>query len=155
MPFLSARPSIEEEAGLQFEPLPAGHYRIPAWLRYSNTLRMRERKHNVIARKGHLTTIKWRYVCSGCTAIRVSFVVSGPFAFRLKDASNTILVAMEASTEFGPSELSLDNCIIPRERLENTPSFKDGVSHELEANLRVVGCEYIQSAGLLLKLPQV
>lgn len=62
---------------------------------------------------------------------------------------------METSKQFGPAELSLDNCIIPRERLENTPSFKDGVSRELETDLRVVGCEYIQSAGLLLKLPQV
>ncbi len=62
---------------------------------------------------------------------------------------------MEPLKEFGKTELTLDNCVIPNERLLNTPSSKDGVSHELETDLRIVGCEYIQSAGLLLKLPQV
>ena len=62
---------------------------------------------------------------------------------------------MDAKKEFGRTVLSLDNCIIPRDLLENTPSFKDGVSRALETDLRVVGCEYIQSSGLLLKLPQV
>ena len=62
---------------------------------------------------------------------------------------------MEPIKEFRGIELSLDNRVIPNERLLNTPSFKDGVSHELETDLRIVGCEYIQSAGLMLKLPQV
>lgn len=62
---------------------------------------------------------------------------------------------MEPIKEFRSIELSLDNRVIPNERLLNTPSFKDGVSHELETDLRIVGCEYIQSAGLMLKLPQV
>ena len=62
---------------------------------------------------------------------------------------------MEPLKEFGKTVLSLENCIIPSERLLVTPSSKDGVSHELEVDLRIVGCEYIQSAGLLLKLPQV
>lgn len=62
---------------------------------------------------------------------------------------------MEPLKEYGATELSLDNCIIPNERLLNTPSSKDGCSHELEVDLRIIGCEYIQSAGLLLRLPQV
>ena len=62
---------------------------------------------------------------------------------------------MDPIKEFSKTVLSLDNMIIPNERLLNTPSSKDGVSHELEVDLRIVGCEYIQSAGLLLKLPQV
>ena len=62
---------------------------------------------------------------------------------------------METLKEYGATKLSLDNCMVPNERLLDTPSSKDGCSHELEVDLRIVGCEYIQSAGLLLRLPQV
>lgn len=62
---------------------------------------------------------------------------------------------MEPIKQFDRLSLSLDNVIIPVDRLLNTPSQKDGMSHELEVDLRITGCEYIQSAGLLLKLPQV
>lgn len=62
---------------------------------------------------------------------------------------------MEPLKEYSGTKLSLDNCIIPTERLVNTPSCKDGCDHKLEVDLRIVGCEYIQSAGLLLRLPQV
>lgn len=62
---------------------------------------------------------------------------------------------MEPRKEFGKSVLSLENCIIPAESLIGTPSRKDGVSQSLEVDLRITGCEYIQSAGLLLRLPQV
>ena len=57
--------------------------------------------------------------------------------------------------EYSRVSLSLENCFISEERLRETPSRKDGVSPGLEADLRIVGCEYIQSAGLLLRLPQV
>lgn len=62
---------------------------------------------------------------------------------------------MEPLKDFSKILLSLENCIIPNDRLLSTPSSKDGVSHDLEVDLRITGCEYIQSAGLLLKLPQV
>ena len=62
---------------------------------------------------------------------------------------------MEPTKEYSKVALSLDNCIVPRERLLKTPSRQDGVSCELEVKLRLVGCECIQTAGLLLKLPQV
>lgn len=62
---------------------------------------------------------------------------------------------MEPLKEFSRIVLSLENSIIPDERLRETPSAKDKVSHELEADLRITGCEYLQSAGTLLKLPQV
>jgi len=39
--------------------------------------------------------------------------------------------------------------------LENTPSRKDGLNEEVESNLRIYGCELIQQAGILLRLPQV
>ena len=61
---------------------------------------------------------------------------------------------MEPLKEFSSIVLNLENTIIPDERLRDTPSAKDGVSHELEVDLRITGCEYIQSGGTLLKLPQ-
>lgn len=51
--------------------------------------------------------------------------------------------------------LNLENCILSHDRLSNTPSMQDGLDPELEADLRFVGCEMIQSAGILLRLPQV
>ena len=66
-----------------------------------------------------------------------------------------LIKKMEPIKEFSRTVLSLDNCIVPMERLLQTPSMKDGMSHDLETDLRIVGCEYIQSAGLLLRLPQV
>ena len=65
------------------------------------------------------------------------------------------LFIMEAPKEYGKISIGLENRVIPEDKLENTPSRKHGISEELERDLRVVGCEYIQSAGLLLKLPQV
>ena len=62
---------------------------------------------------------------------------------------------MEAIQDFEKIHLNLENCIVPRERLLNTPSAKLGISHELEVDLRITGCEYIQAAGMLLQLPQV
>lgn len=51
--------------------------------------------------------------------------------------------------------LTLENCLIPEAKLEETPSSQDGLDKETEINLRILGCELIQTAGLLLKLPQV
>ena len=62
---------------------------------------------------------------------------------------------MEPIKDFEKIHLNLENCIVPKDRLLNTPSRKFGMSHELEVDLRVTGCEYIQTAGLLLQLPQV
>jgi len=62
---------------------------------------------------------------------------------------------MEPPQDYGRIEIALENRVIPEEKLENTPSRKHGIIEELERDLRVVGCEYIQCAGLLLKLPQV
>ena len=46
----------------------------------------------------------------------------------------------------------MQNAIATLEQLENVPSRKDGISEELEEQLRLFGCELIQSAGILLKL---
>ena len=75
--------------------------------------------------------------------------------FQYSSSAYSLVTTMEPIKEFSRTVLSLDNCIIPTERLLETPSIKDGMNHDLETDLRIVGCEYIQSAGLLLKLPQV
>lgn len=51
--------------------------------------------------------------------------------------------------------ISLENIILPREKLSPTPSELDGLEPEIEIQLRVLGCELIQNSGILLKLPQV
>jgi len=62
---------------------------------------------------------------------------------------------MDAIQEFSRVVLSEESYIIPKERLRCTPSMKDGCPHDLEVDLRIVGCEHIQTAGILLRLPQV
>lgn len=51
--------------------------------------------------------------------------------------------------------LTIDNSLIPDERLSPTPSMLDGLDLNTETDLRILGCELIQSAGILLRLPQV
>lgn len=56
---------------------------------------------------------------------------------------------------YGKIVLSLDNCLLSSEKLERSPSIVDGLDPETEYDLRVLGCELIQTAGILLKVPQV
>lgn len=56
---------------------------------------------------------------------------------------------------YGKIALSLSNCLLPEEKLNPTPSMIDGLDYEVETDLRIIGCELIQTAGILLKLPQV
>uniref|UniRef100_A0A6I8SAY6 Cyclin L1 n=1 Tax=Xenopus tropicalis TaxID=8364 RepID=A0A6I8SAY6_XENTR len=51
--------------------------------------------------------------------------------------------------------LTIDCSLIPEERLSPTPSMSDGLDLNSETDLRILGCELIQSAGILLRLPQV
>ncbi|XP_059479248.1 cyclin-L1-like [Neocloeon triangulifer] len=56
---------------------------------------------------------------------------------------------------YGKISLQLTNCLLPEEKLSPTPSEQDGLDKEVEIDLRILGCELIQTAGMLLKLPQV
>lgn len=56
---------------------------------------------------------------------------------------------------YGDVHISLENCILPDDKLSETPSMKDGLDKDVETDLRILGCEFIQTAGILLKLPQV
>ncbi|KAI9302679.1 cyclin-like protein [Cunninghamella echinulata] len=49
----------------------------------------------------------------------------------------------------------LQNPLASIDQLVNTPSRQHGISKQLEEDLRNLGAELIQSAGILLKLPQV
>ncbi|XP_071781993.1 cyclin-L2-like [Centroberyx gerrardi] len=51
--------------------------------------------------------------------------------------------------------LTLDYCQLPPERLQRSPSAEHGLSTDTEEQLRMRGCEMIQAAGILLRLPQV
>ncbi|KAF8941169.1 cyclin-like protein [Dissophora ornata] len=53
------------------------------------------------------------------------------------------------------NKLSLQNALLTLEQLQRTPSREDGISEEQEDNMRQLGCHLIQTAGILLKLPQV
>lgn len=56
---------------------------------------------------------------------------------------------------YGKIVLTLKNQLLPEEKLESTPSQSDGLDIDTETDLRIYGCELIQTAGILLKLPQV
>ncbi|XP_076306715.1 cyclin-L2-like [Tachypleus tridentatus] len=57
--------------------------------------------------------------------------------------------------DYGRVILTLENCIIPPSKLFLTPSMLDGVDRESEKDLRILGCDLIQTSGYLLRLPQV
>lgn len=65
------------------------------------------------------------------------------------------MAAVTGKSDYGEVVISLENCILDDDQLKNTPSIKDGLDKEVEIDLRIVGCEYIQMAGILLKLDQV
>ncbi|UYV75542.1 CCNL1 [Cordylochernes scorpioides] len=60
-----------------------------------------------------------------------------------------------AKPQYGKVIMTLENCILPPEKLITTPSQSDGLDKEAELDLRFLGCEIIQTAGILLKLTQV
>lgn len=71
-----------------------------------------------------------------------------------KQQADTPLAAKIAK-QYGRVVISLENVLLPPERLNPTPSSLDGLDEETETDLRILGCELIQTAGILLKLPQV
>ena len=63
--------------------------------------------------------------------------------------------AAKHAKPYGKILLTLQNCLLPEDKLVSTPSHLDGLDAETETDLRILGCELIQIAGILLKLPQV
>ena len=73
-------------------------------------------------------------------------------------AEEDIKMALEGKKmerDFSRVIITLDNILIPDDKLNPSPSVIDGLSHEAELDLRIYGCELIQTAGILLNLPQV
>lgn len=68
---------------------------------------------------------------------------------------NTQGVIKNGAKPYGKIVLSLKNQLLPEDKLNGTPSQNDGLDAETEIDLRIYGCELIQTAGILLKLPQV
>jgi hypothetical protein len=70
-----------------------------------------------------------------------------------------IIIFKEDKTmpEYGSVVLTLSNVLLPSDKLypNPTPSMIEGLSYDIEYDLRLIGCELIQTACLLLKLPQV
>ncbi|CAF1204036.1 unnamed protein product [Adineta ricciae] len=58
--------------------------------------------------------------------------------------------------EYGRVVLTLSDVLLPAEKLypNPTPSMNEGLPYDIEYDLRLIGCELIQTACLLLKLPQ-
>ncbi|NP_001155189.1 cyclin-L2 [Bombyx mandarina] len=56
---------------------------------------------------------------------------------------------------YGKIVLTLYNCLLPESVFKETPSQADSLDIETETDLRILGCEMIQTAGILLRLPQV
>ncbi|CAF4042448.1 unnamed protein product [Rotaria magnacalcarata] len=59
-------------------------------------------------------------------------------------------------SQYGHIVLTLSDVLLPSEKLypNSTPSTSEGLPWDVEYDLRLIGCELIQTAGLLLKLPQ-
>lgn len=81
-------------------------------------------------------------------------MAAGPLSVSSNASTNNdgILIGDKVYSEV---YLTIDNSLIPEERLSPTPSMLDGLDLSTETDLRILGCELIQSAGILLRLPQV
>jgi len=66
-----------------------------------------------------------------------------------------VFVDGQHRTDYGRITLTTDNALHSADRVLNTPSRADGISYEDERDVKIIGCELIQSSGLLLQLPQV
>eukprot|EP00659_Diplonema_papillatum_P003945 gene3945-6111_t len=76
---------------------------------------------------------------------------------KLDNGELTALRLSAAQMEVKKAERAADIFlfILPQKELENTPSRKAGVSAEVEAEQRAVGCELIMDTGVLLSLPMI
>ena len=62
---------------------------------------------------------------------------------------------LQIENEYSGVSFKMDDVFIPANKATPTPSELDNLDAESENMLRILGCESIQNAGILLKLPQV
>jgi len=70
-------------------------------------------------------------------------------------SSGTVATADTPQEKWGAVVLNISNSVLPLDKLSPTPSSQDGVTQAVEDDLRNLGCNLIQTAGKLLRLPQV
>jgi len=63
--------------------------------------------------------------------------------------------SQQTQEKWGPVVLTISNSVLPLDKLSPTPSALDGMTQAVEDDLRNLGCNLIQTAGKLLRLPQV
>lgn len=99
-----------------------------------------------------MSTSKTAAAGATTTTTTMTITVGGP-----AEASSKVSLASSDRQQkaYGKIVLTLENCLLPEGKLELTPSQADGLDRETEVDLRILGCELIQTAGILLKLPQV
>ena len=71
------------------------------------------------------------------------------------DAPSAAGATVPPEPRHGRVILQISNSVLPLEKLTPTPSYQDGMTAEIETDLRNIGCDLIQTAGKLLRLPQV
>merc|ERR1719462_759189 len=64
-------------------------------------------------------------------------------------------VLSKSGWKFSRVVLTITNSVLPLDKLTATPSSVHGMTPETEVDLRNTGCDLIQTAGKLLRLPQV
>ncbi|KAG5835585.1 hypothetical protein ANANG_G00245560 [Anguilla anguilla] len=80
-------------------------------------------------------------------------IIMAPGELRIPaEAEDGILIG---DKRYSGVALTLDNCLLSPERLERSPSAEQGLPLDTEEQLRTQGCELIQAAGILLRMPQV
>lgn len=84
------------------------------------------------------------------TATLASSIHSG-----LKMAAVTTEPMNPPAKKYGSVVITLENVLLPQEKLSPSPSQQDGLDADIEMDLRILGCELIQTGGILLRLPQV
>jgi len=83
--------------------------------------------------------------------------LNSPNAANKNSPSSNSQIANSAGgvRSFGHIRLDISNSVLPLDKITHTPSGKDGLSEEVEMQIRSLGCEVIQLSGKLLRLPQV
>ncbi|XP_039249861.2 cyclin-L2-like isoform X1 [Styela clava] len=69
--------------------------------------------------------------------------------------SDQLVTGNTNEIEYAGVRIALENCLFPQDAIDETPSQKDGLDKSTENDLRRIGCEFIQIAGIMLKVPQV
>ena len=87
--------------------------------------------------------------------VKMTATASAPTSTPATTASVPEVETFSFPKSYGKIVLTLENVLIPKEKLAPTPSSLDGLDPECETDLRIMGCELIQTSGILLKLPQV